>query len=633
MKHRREIDGLRAIAVLPVVLFHAHTPGFGGGYVGVDVFFVLSGYLITGLLLADLAEGRLSIMRFYERRARRILPALLAVALACLPAAWLLMPPAQLRDFAQSLVAVATFSSNILFWQESGYFDLAAAEKPLLHTWSLGVEEQFYVIFPLFLLGLWRFGRSWTVAGLALVALASLLLGEWGWRQAPSANFYLLPSRAWELLAGALCAFALHARPRVGADLPAALGLGMILLSVVLYDEATPFPSLYALLPVGGTCLVVLFAQQGTRVARLLSVRLFVGIGLISYSVYLWHQPLFAFARLQTAVPVTPALMAGLVLASLGLGWLSWRYIEQPFRGAAPRLLPTRAGVFAASALAGAALLGLGLAGHLAGGFPGRMAPGFEDRQAQLRDLHLARRDGIRAERCNFDQPQVPGAIEAFIARWDCLPDSVAGPAPRVLVFGDSHAADISNALNQNGFDHVQVTGIACSLLPAPIGAEADCAALRDLAAAHLRPQDIVILANRFQGAEASPARLEEALAAWAPLAGQVLLLAPRPEFDRLTTAFLMEGAEKLHGLPPQTGQIERFYRAVADLSLPDNSTVVDSWKLFCEGRERCDPVAGTEPLYVDPHHFSNRAAKRVGAELIRYLQAGTPADPVSPPG
>lgn len=192
---------------MPVILFHAGFSSFAGGYVGVDVFFVISGYLITIILINDLDAGRFSLARFYERRARRILPALFVVLLACLPFAWLWMMPSQLTDFAQGLVAVVFFASNVLFWRQSGYFAAAAELNPLLHTWSLAVEEQYYLLFPLFLLTLWRFGRArvfWTVVVLAAV---SLLVAEWGWRNSPSANFYLAPSRAWELLAGSICAF------------------------------------------------------------------------------------------------------------------------------------------------------------------------------------------------------------------------------------------------------------------------------------------------------------------------------------------------------------------------------------------------------------------------------------------
>ncbi|WP_290842792.1 acyltransferase [Henriciella sp.] len=297
MKYRAEIDGLRAVAVIPVILFHAGFEVFSGGYVGVDVFFVISGYLITTILINEIENQKFSLVGFYERRARRILPALFFVMLVCIPFAWLWMLPSQLKDFSQSLIAVSFFGSNIFFWQESGYFAAAAEEKPLLHTWTLAVEEQYYIFFPLFLFFAWRFGKGRVFWMIVILAACSLLLSEWGWRNAPTANFYLAPTRAWELFAGSIAAFIVNKRGIQTSNFLSTIGFGAILLSIFLYDQNTPFPSVYALLPVGGTFLVVMSAGKETIVAKLLSIRILVGVGLISYSAYLWHQPLFAFAR------------------------------------------------------------------------------------------------------------------------------------------------------------------------------------------------------------------------------------------------------------------------------------------------------------------------------------------------
>lgn len=359
MQYRKEIDGLRAVAVLPVIFFHAGFPAFSGGFVGVDVFFVISGYLITGILLEEMDQGRFSILRFYERRARRILPALFTVVLFCFPFAWAWMPPDQLRDFAKSVVAVVLFSSNVLFWQESGYFDTVAELKPLLHTWSLAVEEQFYIVFPLFLLAVARFGRVVLLGAILFIALISLLLSEWASRYAPSGNFFLAPTRAWELLAGSTCAIIQMSSSRRPANWLSVAGLALILFSIFYYDERTPFPSAYALVPVFGTVLVLLYGSGSTWTARMLSQPLLVGIGLISYSAYLWHQPLFAFARLSP-FDTSDTLMLALSLCSLALGFLSWKYVETPFRRRPRPALPTRPAVFATSAVAGAAMIAAG---------------------------------------------------------------------------------------------------------------------------------------------------------------------------------------------------------------------------------------------------------------------------------
>ena len=259
MKYRAEIDGLRALAVLPVILFHAGFEWFGGGFVGVDVFFVISGYLITTIILSEMAEDKFSIINFYERRARRILPALFFVMAACLPFAWMWLTPSLLKDFGQSLIAVSTFSSNILFWQESGYFDTAAELKPLLHTWSLAVEEQYYILFPIFLILTWRLGLKWILILLSIVFLVSLGVAQWGAYNKPFAAFFLLPTRGWELLIGVFAGFYLkynaHLKSHTVNQMLSLLGFGMIAYSIIAFDKTTPFPSLYALIPTIGTGL------------------------------------------------------------------------------------------------------------------------------------------------------------------------------------------------------------------------------------------------------------------------------------------------------------------------------------------------------------------------------------------
>ncbi|MFQ6551163.1 acyltransferase family protein [Aestuariibius insulae] len=358
MLYRPEIDGLRAVAVVPVILFHSGLGLFSGGFIGVDIFFVISGYLITTLLIEDIERGSFSLLEFYERRARRILPALFFVCAACLPFAWLWMLPEQLRDFSQSLVAVGLFASNILFWRESGYFSEAAEDKPLLHTWSLAVEEQYYIIFPILLLLIWRSGPRRVLWILIALSGASLALSEWAWRTAPSANFYLIPTRAWELFAGSIAALHVHRSGLKSNGAIAVAGLFLILAALVTFDETVPVPGLPALLPVAGTVLVLLYGHN-TPAARLLGLPFLTGIGLISYSAYLWHQPLFAFARIGSLEPPGLPLMLGLALASFPLAWLSWRFVERPFRRRGPGAMPRRM-VFAGSASGLAAVAAAG---------------------------------------------------------------------------------------------------------------------------------------------------------------------------------------------------------------------------------------------------------------------------------
>ena len=336
MKYRAEIDGLRALAVLPVILFHGGFELFSGGFVGLDVFFVISGYLITTIIISEMAEGKFSIVNFYERRARRILPALFFVMAACLPFAWLWLMPSDLKDFGQSLIAVSIFSSNILFWLESGYFDTAAELKPLLHTWSLAVEEQYYIFFPLFIMLTWRLGLKWILILLSIVFFVSLGAAQWGAYNSPTATFFLLPTRGWELLVGVFAAFYLkynnHLKSHSLNQVLSLLGFGMIIYSIIAFDKTTPFPSLYALIPTIGTGLLILCAVPKTMIHKLLSLKFIVGIGLISYSAYLWHQPLLAFARYRVFIELSDITVTLLCLSSLLLAYFSWRYVEAPFR-------------------------------------------------------------------------------------------------------------------------------------------------------------------------------------------------------------------------------------------------------------------------------------------------------------
>ncbi len=337
MKYRAEIDGLRALAVLPVILFHADFKLFSGGFVGVDVFFVISGYLITTILIQDIENSRFSILNFYERRARRILPALFFVVLVCIPISMIYLPPPELRNFFQSIVAVSLFASNVLFWkegdwQEGGYFDSEALDKPLLHTWSLAVEEQYYVIFPIFLILAWRFGKNrvfWMIVGMAAV---SLLLSEWGWRHEFNANFYLAPTRAWELLSGSIAAFIVHKQGIKTNNALSMLGLIMIAFSIFVYDESTPFPSIFSLVPIVGVVLLILYAEKNTVAAKILSLKPLVALGLISYSAYLVHQPMLVYVKLASLDGISVLTKSISVITILLIASLMWRYIETPFR-------------------------------------------------------------------------------------------------------------------------------------------------------------------------------------------------------------------------------------------------------------------------------------------------------------
>jgi peptidoglycan/LPS O-acetylase OafA/YrhL len=372
LKNRKEIDGLRAIAVLPVVLFHAGILGFAGGYIGVDIFFVISGYLITSSILEDSKRNNFSIIDFYERRARRILPALSVVLFFTTILAYVFMPPNLLKSYSESLISVTTFASNVFFYITSGYFSTASDEKPLLHTWSLAVEEQYYLLFPLMVVVLLPLGRKKLISIIVLLTSISLIFSQYLSTRNADANFYLIFSRAWELFFGSIIAFFsidTWSVSREKRELIGILGLLIIFYSIIFFDSYTPFPSFYTLAPVLGTFLIIIFVDSNTYVGRFLSNNIFVTVGLISYSLYLWHQPLFAFLRLKYIGEPPTYMFIGTSICAIFLAFLSWKYIETPFRN---KINITRKSIFQYSITSIAIFLFIGFAGYFYNGFEKR---------------------------------------------------------------------------------------------------------------------------------------------------------------------------------------------------------------------------------------------------------------------
>ncbi|MGE0861752.1 MAG: acyltransferase family protein [Gammaproteobacteria bacterium] len=649
-KYRRDIDGLRAIAVVPVVLFHAHLGLFPGGYVGVDVFFVISGFLITGLLLADIEAGRYSIVDFYERRVRRLFPALIAMLVGVTAAALPILMPDALREFGQSVMATTLFASNLFFWQESDYFAPAADQMPLLHTWSLAVEEQYYVVFPLLLAGLLRLGRRLAVTVIALLAVLSFALACWLVKTAPEQAFYLAHARAWELFVGALLAAGVLPAPRAAwlREALAGAGLVAILAAMLVYDGATPFPGAAAALPCLGAAAIIHAGGGGpSLVARLLATRLMVGIGLISYSLYLWHWPVFVLQKFYTVtVPTTAQVLGAIVLVTL-LAWLSWRYVERPFRD---RRRLTRRPLFALAGASMAVAIAAGLGMHLGQGLPARFSPEV------LALVATARHDEALRARCfTLD-------AAAFAEDRMCR----LGPteiAPEFLMWGDSHSLSllrmVMDAAEQSGrsgaylgasgcpplFD-VRVTnrsrtvsdscrdttaearrlttaspGLHRVLLVARWGLVNDCE--RGAQAA----EDCILLADAEHAGDSvrdnrgvAAAALRRTIGALVAQHKEVVLLEPVPEPGLDVPRALASAAvlERDADLGPTLADHRARQRATLDLfaelrrEFPTLRTlsVADA---LCAGAPRCRLAQNGRPLYFDDNHLT-----LTGAQLLR---------------
>jgi peptidoglycan/LPS O-acetylase OafA/YrhL len=434
-RYRPEIDGLRAIAVLAVLFFHANRL-LPGGYAGVDVFFVISGFLITSLIQKDLQADNLRLADFWERRVRRIFPALALMVGAVLAAGIVFMLPGDLHDLARSATSQSLLSSNLYFWSTIDYFSGPAELKPLLHTWSLAVEEQFYLLFPLLLVACRRMPRTKLLGMVGLLAAVSLILSALARHPCPQATFFLLPARAWELLTGALVALAPpQSRPaRRWNEIGSALGLAGIGAAYFFYNDSTRFPGVAALLPCLGAAAIIYCNGSGsTVVGKGLALKPLVAIGLVSYSLYLWHWPIFAFYRYLADANLSSGHCVLAVGASSLAAGLSWKFVELPFRRRREEC--SRARVFSTALSVSAALLAVSVVAWCTGGLPTRFS-------REVLDLATAE---VVPEAFNLVQVEQIEKDELPV-----LGDrGVAGDCASFLLWGDSHSRVLSPLLDE----------------------------------------------------------------------------------------------------------------------------------------------------------------------------------------
>ncbi|HEY4113085.1 MAG TPA: acyltransferase family protein [Rhizomicrobium sp.] len=646
--YRPDIDGLRAIAVLPVVLYHYRVPGFSGGYVGVDIFFVISGFLITSLIHAEIREQRFSILRFYERRVRRILPALFALLAVVTVLALIILFPRDLRQYASSVIATALFASNIEFWQRAGYFDTAADLKPLLHTWSLAVEEQFYLVWPAMLFAVERWGRRYLLAAVCLILVLSLGESIREVAYAPTAAFYLLPSRMWELMLGAALAVGRLRPPenRWFANALAMLGLVLIGWSVGTYTADTPFPGLAAVPAcLGAALLIYVGGNRDVLAARLLSTPAFVFVGLISYSLYLWHWPLYVFAKYYLSAPPDAAQAVLLILASIALSWASYRFVEQPFRR--NKTVFTGRRLFAMAGGAIAACVALGAVVIAGNGLPQRypadirtLLAGADDREHRRAHCFNLSPDQVRAGRlCRIGDPS---------AKVD------------FVFWGDSHADALLPAIDLAAKAKRRAGLFASrSACPPLIGVErvdaanGQCRAFNDAVAKRIAASDIreVILAARWaRDAEGTGYGDEDQATAfladdqshrrsiaenhavflrglsrtlaWLDQAGKkVVIVGPVPEVSRYVPETLAK--VKYFGLRqdvrPTVAEFERrqhfVLAALAEAATRYHATMLYPHQWLCTVG-RCAVEQNGRALYVDTNHLSSYGTRLLAPKM-----------------
>lgn len=617
LRYQPEVDGLRALAVLPVILFHAGIDTFSGGFVGVDVFFVISGYLIAGIIAADIDLGQFTIRGFYERRVRRILPALFVVTFASLIAGLVLFLPNQLASLSQSALAALGFVSNIWLWGQAGYFMGDARMIPLLHTWSLSLEEQFYIFFPplMMIIARWKLPR---ISIISVVFIGSLALAVVGAYVKPSASFYLLPTRAWELMLGAAIALGavktvIDARAREAMGW---LALALILVPVLTYNEQTPFPGLAALPPCLGTALLIVAGRDGgCRVTDALSWHPMVWCGLISYSLYLWHWPLFVFAR---QVTLKGELSAPVIALCIALAFLlaaaTWRWVEQPFRDrkrmtVRPLLAWVTGG---AVTIAGVALVAMS-------GLPQRMAP------ETLRLAAAAESGSKLTEQCN--------ARSATAA--PCRIGSMAKPS--FAVWGDSHAGALGEAFDAIGkrqgrggllYPFGGCPGVIDPTTEKILRIDATMCRDRsrfvlDTLLANPAIRDVVLV-NYWQTYSADPAALiaslERTLAALRRGGKKVTIVAgiPAPGFD-LPWALALSHQ---FGLTlPVTADDFAPTPALRTVTKRGGATLIDLSTTLCSTRP-CPLFLNGHPMFIDSNHLSREAVVKLVVPALAPFDA-----------
>ncbi|OQA33065.1 MAG: O-acetyltransferase OatA [Betaproteobacteria bacterium ADurb.Bin341] len=452
-EYRPDIDGLRAIAVLAVVVFHAFPALCPGGFVGVDVFFVISGYLISKHLLLQLETGTFSIKSFYERRIKRIFPALTLILVVCALFGWIVLTPEEYKALGKHIAGGASFVANIVYWKEAGYFDTAADTKPLLHLWSLGVEEQYYIFWPLLLALFWKLKNHMGRLIAALIAI-SFIYSVWLVYHDLTAAYYSLLTRFWELAIGAAVAYAVLHRQTLGDHWrPAISWLGFVLVLVSMFATRSNdhFPGALALPPVAGAALLIYAGMAATPNRLILACRPMVWIGLISYPLYLWHWPLLSFARIMESQTPSAEIRVVLMLAAVFLSWLTYRFVELPIRTASGQTAKKRIVLLACL------MLLIFIAGIAIRKLDGIKSRHYSMLNGDVRTLVLGEDRHLRPHHCGV--PETQKKIFRFCLSKDDLP-------PRIIILGDSKAEAIFYGLAREAGPETGVAIIGSINLP-----------------------------------------------------------------------------------------------------------------------------------------------------------------------
>ncbi|WP_313618239.1 acyltransferase family protein [Agrobacterium sp.] len=656
--YRPDIDGLRAIAVTAVVIFHAGVNASSGGFVGVDVFFVLSGYLITGHIYSEVRAGRFTYKFFYVRRFKRILPALLVVLLISTALAALILSPSEMKGYSISAASAVLGVSNFYFWLSANYFSPSTDHIPMLMTWSLAVEEQFYLIFPIILIALFRFARQRLLAAIVCISVVSLLLSILGVQLYPSLTFYMLPTRAWELGAGAILAIAqaqgfsmLNYRRGV-REFTSAIGMALILVPIFIYSTDTIFPGAAALPSVVGTAMVI--ATRVSITNKILSFKPAVFLGKISYSWYLWHWPLLVFARVSSPDEIPQHYLLLNVSVSLLLAMVSYRFVEQPFR----KTKVTETRVLLTYGTAAAVVAAIVVLPALFNGFPGRVSSSVYELESSIN----------QREPCLVSYGSTAPSMSL-----SCVPQNGTS---EIALIGDSHAAALAPGLRllaaRDGFNITVMTKSSCPpmvsvtrFMPNHPKHDQECAAFNQsvfdviennsdiktviLAGYWAAPLVEANSGSRYVDSilpdadapiESNRLMLQRGLADQieriTKLGRKVIVLQDVPLFDKNPVSIALRDALPLRSLiaslshPVENDKFTlpasvRFEKelssarsVVSEVAAAQTQSIelIDPYNTLCVA-ERCEHRSGEGVLYIDKQHLSLAGSAKLAKEIL----------------
>lgn len=629
--YRPEIDGLRTVAVIPVLLFHAGIELFSGGFVGVNIFFVISGYLITKIIATELQSDSFSITTFYQKRIDRLFPVLLSVMTFVIIVGFFVSPPDEFKSLLASVLAALTFTSNIYFWATSDYFAASAFTIPLLHTWSLGIEEQFYIFFPIFLIIAYRFRQQKMLAIIA--TFTSFIIATIAVKHSATATFYLLPFRAWELLFGSLLALGVfpEARSKLISNLLSLIGMVLAIGSILIFSKTTEFPGLNALAPTLGATLIIYSSTHPQSIVKLLlSSRLMVVTGKASYSLYMWHWPIFVFYGLVLGFPQSLPEQLFIFFIALACGFASWHFIEKTTRGKISRLRPVK--TFKYVTLACLPIIAFSSWGFIQHGLPSRVSKEVVTAENYHNDYSKYR------AACHFNDKKILSYENSCVL-------GKSEVYPRILVWGDSHGVEIAAALAEKlEIEKKSVRQITYSSCPPLVSLEnkkrKECKNHNDKTLKSIiadEKLDVVVLAVYFKGSAIKASSeslnaLNKTVNEITAAGKKVVMMYPLP--TSIDSAPSIMARNIMIGRPSHKGQSTLHF-------LQENAETIDfvnelsqegllkvkTWKNFCD--DTCYVGDSDGSFFFDGHHPSMHGARKIATSVLDSIREAELQDSV----